>query len=154
MASEHEDEDERSSRYLAGSVAEAWARCLPLWSGRGRVNDFPRAIRFTRYTASFETMLGHRFAERFADDYPFLLGFVRSGSEFEALCAFELLDFLAQHLWETSSPLPEPLRDCPLPLPEVVRCEAAADRIYRDHGLDTVGKLLSFEANGQEPPAP
>jgi hypothetical protein len=101
---------------------------------------------------SFETLLGRNFAERFADDYPFLLDRLQSGSEFESLCAFEILDFLAQHLCESQSPLPERLRSCALPLPEQVRREVAADWIYRDHGLDTIGKLLSFEHNGQEPP--
>jgi hypothetical protein len=146
------DEDQaRFAPYLAGTVQEAWARCLPLWSDRGRVNDFPRAIRFTRYSPSFETLLGRSFAERFADDYPFLLERVRSDSEFETLCAFEILDFLSQHLWETQSDLPDCLRNCALPLPEQIRREVAADRIYRDHGLDTIGKLLSFEHNGQAP---
>jgi hypothetical protein len=147
------DEDRsRFAAYLAGTVHEAWARCLPIWSARKRVNDRPRAIRLTRYLPSFETLLGHNFAERFADDYAFLLDRLQSGSEFESLCAFEILDFLAQHLSETQSPLPEQLRSCALRLPEQVRREVAADWIYRAHDLGTVGKLLSFEHNGQEPP--
>jgi hypothetical protein len=146
------DPDEEAARfapYLGGTVQEAWARCLPVWSDRGRVNDLPRAIRFTRYSPSIETLLGRRFAERFVDDYPFLLDRVRSDSVFESLCAFEVLDFLAQHLGETQSPLPDRLRDCNLPLPERVRREVAADWIYREHDLNTIGKLLRFEHNGQ-----
>lgn len=78
---------------------------------------------------------------------------MQTGSALEAICAFDLLDFVAQHLSETRSPLPDPLRTCTLPLPDQIRDEVAADWIYRDHGLDTIGKLLSFEHNGQEPPA-
>jgi hypothetical protein len=60
------------------------------------------------------------------------------------------LDFLAQRFWETRSLLPDALRQCDLPLPSHVRDELAADSIYRNRGLDTVGKLLDFESNGQE----
>jgi hypothetical protein len=54
------------------------------------------------------------FAERFADDYPFLLDRFAHGSALESACAFDLLDFLAQHLYETCAPLPEGLNPRPI----------------------------------------
>jgi hypothetical protein len=137
--------------YLAGSIAESWSRCLPLWAVAGRVSDFPRGIRFTRYTPSFETLLGRAFVEKFADDYAFLLDRFVQGSVLETACAFDLLDFLAGHLYQTSSPLPHSLRSCALPLPGQVQREVDGDWIYSPYGLDTVGKLLAFEHNGQHP---
>lgn len=135
--------------YLRGIVAEAWDRCLPVWSAQGRVTDKPRGVRFTRYLPSFETTLGRCFVERFADDYAFLLDRFAHGSPVESVCAFDLLDFLAQHLYETGAPLPDALRTCASPLPPHIRDEVAADWIYCDHGLDTAGKLLEFEYRGQ-----
>jgi len=122
MMSEQEEDRARFAPNLAGTVQESWARCLPVWSERGRVNDFPRAIRRTRYLPSFETLLGRQFVERFAREYAFLLERVQSASEFEALCAFDLLDFLVQDLDE-AKPLPDCLRQSALPLPEQVRQE-------------------------------
>jgi hypothetical protein len=146
------DEDAPYAAYLAGAIDASWTRCLPVWTDRGRVNDLPRGIRFTRYLPSFETLLGRHFVERFADESWFLLDRFQHGSKLERDCAFDLLDFLAQHLDETSRPLPDQLRTCDLPLPSHIRGEVAADWIYRDHGLDTIGKLLCFEHNGQRLP--
>lgn len=103
-----------------------------------------------RYWPSFETRLGRLFVEKFAADYQFLLDRFQYGSAVESVCALDLLDFLARHCWETRSALPDALRQCDLPLPSHLRNELAADWIYRDRGLDTVGKRLEFESNGQE----
>ena len=149
MTTGYEDDNEFFRSYLAGAVQEAWARCLPIWLERGRVNDLPRGVRRTRYLPSFETILGRRFVERFPHEHGFLLGRLQSSSEFEALCAFDLLDLLAQQ----SDLMPVWLSRCELPLPEQVAREVAADWIYRDHGLDTIGKLLSFDHHDQPPPA-
>ncbi len=152
MKSEHEVEAATSAPYLVGTVEEAWARCLPLWAPRGRVNDFPRAIRYTRYLPSFETILGRHFVDRFADEAAFLLERLRSGPEAEALHAFDLLDFLADHLAEEMRPLPDSLRHCDLPLPARVRREVAAESSYPDHGIETIGQLLSFDYDQRHSP--
>lgn len=146
-----QDDRERAGPYLAGTVQEAWARCLPLWSGPGRVNDFPRGIRRPRYLPSFATILGRLFVERFAHEGGFLLDRLEHGSAFESLCAFDLLDFLGQEA-DPNEPLPDWLGRCALPLPAPVRDEVEADWIHQDRGLDTVGKLLSFDHEDEEPP--
>jgi hypothetical protein len=139
---------ERFEPYLAGSVSEAWARCLPVWASRGRVTDCPRGLRRTHYIPNFETMLGGRFVEKFSGEQAFLLDRFEHGSALESACAFDLLDGLAQHLCAIDAPLPEALRTCALPLPQRILEEIAGDWIYRNQGLDTVGKLLEFEHSG------
>jgi hypothetical protein len=139
---------ERLEPYLAGTVSEAWARCLAVWASRGRVTDCPRGLRRTHYLPNFETVLGLRFVEKFSAEHAFLLDRFEHGSSFESACAFDLLDFLAKHLHAICGPLPEALRTCTLPLPAGILEEIDADWIYRDQGLDTVGKLLEFEHNG------
>ena len=50
---------------LAGTIIDAWGRCLPLWRTRGRVEDLPRNVRKFMYRASQETLLGRAFAAAF-----------------------------------------------------------------------------------------
>jgi len=145
MNSIYESDESRFAPYLADTVQESWARCLPIWLERGRVNDWPREFRFPRYLPSFGTVLGRCFVERFADGYEFLMDRLATSSGAEALCAFDLLDFLARHLYRMDEVLPERLRHCDLPLPQQIRGEVAMERWYRGHDLDTVGKLLSFD---------
>lgn len=136
--------------FLAGALVDAWPRCLRVWSSKGRVNDLPRGIRLPRYIPSFGAILGQHFFDRFPDSYPFLLNRLENGGPLESACAFDLLDFLARRLSEIRAPLPEALRTCSLPLPPRIQTELAGDRIYKDQRLDSVGKLLQFEYNGQQ----
>lgn len=145
MNSEGDENLARFAPYLAETVEESWARCLPIWMERGRVNDLPRGRRVPYHLPSFGMLLGRQFVAHFADNYEFLVERMMSGSESEQLCAFDLLDFLALQLYSNGEPLPEQLRECVVPLPPVILPEIAMEARYRDHDVSTIGKLLSFD---------
>jgi hypothetical protein len=149
MTSQRDEDGARFTPYLAETVEESWARCLPVWSKRGRVDDFPRGYRAPLYLPSFETLLGRYFVARFALEYEFLLDRIVSGSETEQFCAFDLLDFLARQLYANNGSLPDRLSRCALPLPQQIERETAADSRYRDHDVGTIGKLLSFDCSDE-----
>ena len=107
MNSNDDDHASRFAPFLADTVQESWALCLPIWLEYGRVNDFPRGFRFPRYLPSFGTALGRCFVERFPDEYEFLLDRLATSAAPEALCAFDLLDFLVRHLYGMDEALPD-----------------------------------------------
>lgn len=140
---------------LTGTVSEAWARCLAIWLNSswndedyahgGRVNDLPFNVHRPRNCPSDETRLGYPFIERFSADYLFLLDRYAHGSSAERLCAFDLLFFLAERLYETDEPLPIELRESKLPLPEGIHADLEYAPIAMEEVLHTfaLGEFLT-----------
>lgn len=136
-------EDTGFGRLLAGTVGEAWSRCLLIWRARGRIEDLPRNLHVGRYRVSAEKRLGRAFAEAFADDWPFVASQLSSTDQVEVACAHDALKYMIER-WE---PVPEAVWAIPVPIPEWVRQELAdCPNRYAGFTGRTLGELLRFES--------
>jgi hypothetical protein len=111
-------------RLLAGSVSEAWVRCLPMWRERGRIEDLPRNVHVGSYRVSPEKWLGRAFGWAFLADWPFVAGKLSSPDPFEAACAHDALKYMMERwevvpvgVWAISAPIltwvRQEMADCP-----------------------------------------
>jgi hypothetical protein len=139
MAESLEDTD--FDRLLAGAVGEAWARCLPVWRARGRIEDLPRHVTFPRYRVSSEKWLGRAFAETFLADWQFVAGRLSSPDPVEGVCAHDMLKLMIER-WEL---VPLGVWAISAPLPEWVCRELAAVPSYASFRGHTLGELIRFE---------
>ncbi len=136
-------EESDFDRLLAGTVAEAWARCLPVWRSRGRIEDKPRNLHIFHYRVSQEKWLGRAFAEVFLADWPFVAGKLSSQDPVEAACAHDALKYMEGE----GGPLSEQLWDITAPIPDWVRAEVAdCPHRYAEFRGTTLGELFRFES--------
>jgi hypothetical protein len=129
--------------YLAGTVEEAWARCLPVWREHGRIEDKPRGVRRPGYMPWAGKFLAKEFVGKFRDDYPFIVSLLSSPDPFIEIAAVELLDFLCVNF--DDGQIPDTLLNLKHRLPETIKREVESDCIYRGKGIETVGDLLRCE---------
>lgn len=129
-------------RLLAGSVGEAWERCLPLWRRRGRIEDLPRNRHVGIYRVSPEKWLGRAFAEAFLADWPFVVGELSSTDPVAVACAHDALEYMIR-FWE---PVPDAVWAISASIPDWVRRELD-DCPYRYNTFTgrTLGELFRFE---------
>ena len=128
---------------IAGTVSDAWARCLPLWRSRGRVEDLPRNVRRMMYWVSEEKLLGRAFAARFRVQYAFVVGKLSGPDPVEAACAHDLLKYIFE-TWEDG---PDPAEAVTVPVPAWVREELGGE-FYESFRGSTLGDLFRFERDG------
>lgn len=126
--------------YLSGRVEEAWARCLPVWRERGRIEDYPRGTRRPRYLKWWGKCLAEEFAGKFRDDHEFLVRQLSSADPFIEITAVELLDYVCENF--EPGGLPGALLSLKHPLPRTIKEEVEGDWIYRGQTIETVGDLL------------
>ncbi len=129
--------------YLAGTISETWHRCLPIWRERGRIEDYPRNVRYTSYTPWWGKSLAYKFARKFRDDYRFLIAVLDSDDDFQRLAAIDMLHYLCYEF--VDDPIPSELFSLPQPLPELIKSEVRGDRYARGKEIETVGDLLTFD---------
>ncbi len=129
--------------YLAGTIDEAWNRCLPIWRDRGRIEDYPRDVRRPSYTPWWGKSLAYKFASKFRDDYRFLIAVLDSDDDFQRMAAVDMLHYLCYEFVE--DPIPSELLSLHHPLPELIKSEVSGDRYARGKEIETVGDLLSFD---------
>jgi hypothetical protein len=130
-------------RLLAGTVAEAWQRCLPVWRVRGRVEDLPRNLHVGRCRVSPEKWLGRAFAESFLEDWKFVAGRLSESDPVEAACAHDVLRYMIE-CWH---PVPGEVWAIATPLPEWVQLELAdCPKRYAGFEGRTLGELFRYES--------
>ncbi|WP_442483564.1 hypothetical protein [Aeoliella sp. SH292] len=137
-----ENESQRISDQLKGSIDDAWANCLPVWLALGRVRDLSRSIRVPKYSPSYANTLGLHFADTFGQRFQFLIDVLHTSpvESHEYLCAFDLLDLIAcSHFTSEIDTLPA-LFAIDLPIPRVVQLETS--HIPRFANTSTVGEFL------------
>jgi hypothetical protein len=126
---------------LAGTVAEAWTRCQPIWRSLGRIEDKPRGVRRMMYQPSAQTLLGRAFAERFHDQCTFIISKLGSKDRVEVACAHDLLVDLTR--WESNR---EAIWAVTRPIMNWVRRELALDPVrYERFRGTTLGELFRYE---------
>jgi hypothetical protein len=132
-------------RLLAGTVNEAWERCLPYWRERGRIEDLPRNLHVGRYQVTLEKWLGRSFAMKFQPDWQFVAGKLTSPDPVVSACAHDAIKYMIQW-WDADLPAPAHLWTISTPLPEWVQQEIAdcPNRYGSFHG-STLGELFRFE---------
>lgn len=132
--------------FLAGDVRAAWARCLRVWKPLGRVNDFPKGQRRPKYTPMFGTSLGWDFAERYRDDYAFVLDRLGSEDSLEVSCAFDILEFMVDSRTpgDWGDTVPPRLLELTAPIPARFLEELRSDRLYDDFEGRTLGEYFRY----------
>jgi hypothetical protein len=140
--SQCEDQPNRIRELLDGSIAVAWANCLPTWLALGRVRDLSRAVRVPKYWPSFANNLGLAFADVYRDDIAFLIKILRETpvDSHEFLCAIDLLDFIVSDADSSDANMLAQLAAVDCPLSPVILLETANDKRYA--GISTVGQYL------------
>lgn len=130
---------------LSGTVEEVWARCLPHWRPRGRVEDYPRNAHYFSYTVSPEKWLGRGFAQTFPDEIAFLVAKLRSADPTEAASAHDILFYIfVEGGCADPATLPDPIATIPVPIPDWVRAEIEYGK-YESFSGGTIGELFAFE---------
>ncbi len=126
---------------LAGTVAEAWERCLPIWRSLGRIEDTPRGVHRAMYRPSAQTLLGSAFATRFHDQSAFIISKLDSKDPVEVACAHDLLVDLTR--WESNC---KAIWAVTRPIMNWVRRELALDPVcYKKFRGTTLGELFRYE---------
>ena len=135
---------------VAGTVDQAWHRCLPEWKALGRVRDKSLCMQVPKYWPSFASVLGRCFIERFRDDSRFLIALLDAFpiSSTEYLCVTDLLDFMLDEHAYDSPEIRDQLFALRGPLPPVVQFECQHARHYKDHA-DSIGQFLKRDFSHQ-----
>jgi hypothetical protein len=129
-------------RVLSQAVSDAWDQCLLIWRKRGRVEDLPRNVCVPRYRVTPEKWLGRAFAERFLDQFSFVIHKLTSSDRIEAACAHDVLNYMIPR-WEI---VPEAVWTIASPLPDWIRQELAdCPNRYETFQGQTIGDLFRFE---------
>jgi len=125
--------------YFTNNVAESWCRCYPVWQAAGRVEDKPHGVRYPRYTPSLGKRLGQEFADRFRDDWLFLVPKLTDGDPVVRVCAFDLLEQIACEFDCDVGGLPDAIREINAAIPEPALSDIRSEWHFEDFTGTTVG---------------
>ncbi len=123
-------------------IEESWQHCFPIWRKYGRVNDLSYKIRVPSYCPSFANIIGHQFVETHYKDYAYLINLLETMpiNSYEYLCAYDLLEMIADEFYSRDEDIPTAILAINLPIPHVVHQEKGWDK--RFDGLASIGKFI------------
>lgn len=126
-------------------IEKSWNQCLNVWKKNKRIEDFPRCTRRPKYFPSFPKKLGLVFAQIFKNKFSFVIEKLYSKNKFEALCAFECLEYIC---WEFNyGNVPEEIFEIELDLPDVILEEIPGDADAPGFKGKKIGEFLKYKFN-------
>jgi hypothetical protein len=135
-------------------VEVSWQNCFPVWLEFGRVRDLSHGYRVPYYFPAYAKYLGDQFVEIHYEDYAYLINLLKAMpiNSYEYLCAYDLLEMIADKFYEIGESVPEEIYAIDLPIPPVVCCEKGWDN--RFCGLESIGRFIyqsCLISYGEEP---
>lgn len=98
----------------------------------------PHGIRKPRHSSNFAKVLGRCFAEKFSNEYSFVVEKLKNEDEVIKLIAFDLLEMIA---WELDY-IPKDLAIISLPIPQRAKEEINSTWHFEDYKENKVGSFL------------
>jgi len=117
---------------------------LPIWKSAGRIEDLTRNIRKPMYAPSDAKIAAVEFAEKFREDYQFILNVLRSNDDELSLIAFDIIHYMSAD-FSAEGEVPSEILNCETLLPPAIISEIDGLREYQNFSGTTIGEFIYYE---------